>query len=460
MRRWKSVSAATPRISLYFWSAPLLLGASSLSGIGFVLSSGLALIAGTVVWIGWFLVLFLVAAPQTDRKLKKHSSLLRRVALVIIISLGAVGIGQTIVLVVLASTSHPSNELMDAFNNSIAYNDATLLTHQAMSSLLRGENPYRGSNIVKAIIEHNGTYDKVTPLRLGRLKDVFPYPTAAELQALWDAVSADPTHVPVELESKFNYPAGSFLLPALFLDLGIDDLRFIYAIFIFLALTYVIWILRDRKFFFIVAMITALEIGFSIACGETGGLPFAFLLVAWVLLPRRLWISTVLLGVAVATKQTAWFYLPYFIIYIYTMVSHRKVLPVLTIIAAIFLAMNLPFFVGDPVLWIRSVFAPMTDPMFPIGVGIVTVVTGGLLDIHSSLPFTIIELAVMAASIVWFGKNCRKYPNTAPLLAILPLFFAWRSLWPYFYYANVITLAGILANEYGEKQLIKPIDEQ
>jgi hypothetical protein len=32
---------------------------------------------------------------------------------------------------------------------------------------------------------------------------------------------------------------------------------------------------------------------------------------------------------------------------------------------------------------------------------------------------------------------------------VLPLFFAWRSLWGYFFYIDVIILASIMINEYG-----------
>jgi len=48
-------------------------------------------------------------------------------------------------------------------------------------------------------------------------------------------------------------------------------------------------------------------------------------------------------------------------------------------------------------------------------------------------------------------RYCLRYPHTGPLLAVLPLFFAWRSLWPYFFYADVIILAAIIVNEYGAK---------
>ncbi len=42
------------------------------------------------------------------------------------------------------------------------------------------------------------------------------------------------------------------------------------------------------------------------------------------------------------------------------------------------------------------------------------------------------------------------YPHTALVLSVFPLFFAWRSLWGYFFYVDIILLAAVLVNEYGK----------
>jgi hypothetical protein len=95
--------------------------------------------------------------------------------------------------------------------------------------------------------------------------------------------------------------------------------------------------------------------------------------------------------------------------------------------------------------------APVIDELFPLGVGIITLVTGGVLDIQSPLLFTIIELLIGITAIVWYYHNCLRFPHTGPLLAVLPLFFAWRSLWPYFFYCDIIILASIIIEDYGSK---------
>jgi hypothetical protein len=91
--------------------------------------------------------------------------------------------------------------------------------------------------------------------------------------------------------------------------------------------------------------------------------------------------------------------------------------------------------------------SPMTDPMFPLGGGLVALVSGGFLHIQSSLPFTFMEGVVFILGILWYFRYGRRYPQTGPILAILPLFFAWRSLWSYFFYVAIIALAYITAND-------------
>jgi hypothetical protein len=91
----------------------------------------------------------------------------------------------------------------------------------------------------------------------------------------------------------------------------------------------------------------------------------------------------------------------------------------------------------------------MTSQLFPLGVGIITPVASGLLDIRSSLPFSIIEILVFAGGILWYFFKCKKYHEAGPVLAVLPLFFAWRSLWTYFFYVTIIIFAMMLVRGEG-----------
>jgi hypothetical protein len=452
-----SKAQSTPRIRLFFIAIFLKIAASALSGVGFVLVSSAYSVSGTFVWLVFFALVLLIALPGTDIHLKDRWRWLRPTANVIAISfcvigLALIGIAFTIGFKSLGTENREADisRLMTSLGSVFAYNDATALSQQAAVNLLDGEDPYAASNVVTAMIDYHGESDKLTPLRLGRFADIFPYPTAAQLDQLWQEAKQDPSHVPPELETKFNYPAGFFLLPAPFIWIGVDDLRLIFLILVIPALVYVTFKVPGRyRWYFVAALIASLELWSSLAAGETGFLYFPFLLLAWVLYRRNLWVSAVCMGIAVATKQVTWFLLPFYFIVIFRTMDVRKTLGAIGIVGGIFIAANAFFIASGPSLWLSSVLAPMRDKMFPIGVGTISLVTGGIVNVTSPLPFGIIELVVFLAAIIWYWFNCRRYPDTAPVLSVLPLFFAWRSLWGYFFYVDIITLAAILISEYG-----------
>ncbi len=98
--------------------------------------------------------------------------------------------------------------------------------------------------------------------------------------------------------------------------------------------------------------------------------------------------------------------------------------------------------------------APMFDPMYPLGVGLVSLVETGILNIESSMLFTALEIAALGGGLWWYFRNGRKYPATGLLLSVLPVFFAWRSLGTYFYYVDVILLAVILIDYHAQKAAV------
>lgn len=452
-------SRVSPRILLFFIVVLVKIIASALSAIGFVLNNAILLISGTIVWLGYFAALLLVAVPGTDHLLQRYTRFLRTTALTIVIVILTVGIALMLITVTVGLTSIQADNpegiwsrLFVSLDNVFGYNDATALSHQAAENVLDGKNPYAESNVVSAMVEYDGSIDKITPLREGRLAGVFPYPDASQLEDLWEDVSDTPGRVPVEIESRFNYPAGCFLLPAVFIWMGVNDFRIIYLVLIIPALIYVIWRIKPGlRLLFIGAVIISVDLWYSLAAGETGYLYFPFLLMAWVLFKRDLWLSALFMAVAVAIKQLTWFVLPFYLILVLRTLGARNALAVTTIIAGVFVVSNLPFIIRDPGLWVNSVLAPMTDNMFPIGVGIITLVTGGVLDIQSSFAFGILEVTVLLAAVVWYFFYCRRYPHAGLVLAVLPLFFAWRSLWGYFFYIDIVLLAAVLINEYSLK---------
>ena len=70
-----------------------------------------------------------------------------------------------------------------------------------------------------------------------------------------------------------------------------------------------------------------------------------------------------------------------------------------------------------------------------MGVGIVGLSVTHLIPYLPQQLYSVLEAIAMLGSLVWYWRICRKHPEAAMLLAVIPLFFAWRSLPSYFYCA-------------------------
>ncbi len=97
------------------------------------------------------------------------------------------------------------------------------------------------------------------------------------------------------------------------------------------------------------------------------------------------------------------------------------------------LAINLPFIIWNAHAWLAGIMAPIADPMFPLGVGFINLSINHLLPFFSSNVYSVLEGIGIVLSLIWYWRICKQRPEAAMLLAILPLFFAWRSLPSYFY---------------------------
>ena len=58
---------------------------------------------------------------------------------------------------------------------------------------------------------------------------------------------------------------------------------------------------------------------------------------------------------------------------------------------ALFALVNLPFVVMDPRAWLAGVSAPVADPMFPRGAGIILLVVNNVLPLWPPLAYTALE---------------------------------------------------------------------
>ncbi|HUA12296.1 MAG TPA: hypothetical protein VMA83_09850 [Solirubrobacteraceae bacterium] len=157
-------------------------------------------------------------------------------------------------------------------------------------------------------------------------------------------------------------------------------------------------------------------------------------------LRRRDWLSAVCLGLAAACSPLSWFSIPFLLTGVYILraadFGPRRAARVLAryggAAAATFLVINLPFIVTGPGSWFSSVTAPLTQGAIPYGQGFVSLILffhvgGG--DLH------VLALAAAAAYLgilAVFALNFRTLARACFVLAVIPLFFAARSLSEYF----------------------------
>jgi len=403
------------------------------------------------IWLLWFAVLFLIAIPSTDAWLRPNLNRLKWAAMVIGVILALMGTVEVVGVNLLETgrieTRGRGLQTASSYTQQFGYNDGTALTHAAGDALLDGHNPYSGVAFHDAFDRFGLTGAGATPLRQGAFDDAWPYPAREERQALWEDQKNNGENDPVEFETRVSYPAGSFLFAAPYLGLGLEDLRYFYLACAILAFGAVLrWSGKELWPLVLLVALASLEFWNDIASGGTGSLYLLFLLVGWLTLRKNFWVSASFMGLAVASKQLAWFFLPFYLVLLLRTFGLKKCLQAVAVVGGSFLIINLAFIVDDPGNWFKCVFAPLIDPMFPRGVGFVNFSLIGLVPAGNHLVYAVAEALVLGLCLLWYFFNCRRYPHAGLVLAVLPLFFAWRSYSTYLYPAAILVFAAVMAD--------------
>jgi hypothetical protein len=314
-------------------------------------------------------------------------------------------------------------------------NDAVAATECATHLFLQGHNPYAAFNLGDCFARHdlNGLY--TTPLQAGSFARIRIYPTQSDLLHTFARVQAGHVRHPAMFESFFNYPAGAFLLPAPFAALGWTDLSTFNLLWAILAY----WVLmrlapHDWRPWLLAMACANTALWTNLPGGQSNVLDGFLILMGWVTW-RRSWPSALLMGVAVATRQDAWLFAPFYLILTGRLFGWRVAGLRLAVIGGVFSLINAPFFASSPSAWLHSVLGPLTDPMFPLGGGIIALATSGALPLWPHSVYFELELAALVACLTLYVHTCRSQPWSGPVLALVPVLFAWRSLFSYFYVA-------------------------
>ncbi|MGH2471359.1 MAG: hypothetical protein ACRDG6_03010 [Candidatus Limnocylindria bacterium] len=290
--------------------------------------------------------------------------------------------------------------------------DAVVVPHVAAQQLLAGHDPYRTFDLPAALAQF-----EIDP----------------ELATHYEDGS---------VVRSLSYPALNFLLVTPFIALGVADIRWIYLAEI---LVLVLVLLRKVRIPWR-PLVSAGVVGNTVIVRQNilaGVDPtwWVLMAIAWIFVQSR-WLSPIVVGLAVASRQPAWFCAPFYLLGVWKRDGRAEALRRAAIVAVVALVPNLPFMIDSPNAFFVGVGAPMLGALPPHGVGFVRFGLDG--------PFPLLPRAVygVLAAVSFFGvaavlwRFWRSVPIGAVIFPFVPLFFAWRSLQNYFGSIPILAMAG------------------
>jgi hypothetical protein len=326
------------------------------------------------------------------------------------------------------------------------HNDAIALNECAARLLIAGADPYASLDIFACYGALSIGADRTTPLQRGQFANVRVYPTDDQLDRAWMLRQRDGGNV--EFVTRPSYPALSFLLLVPFVAAGIDT-NYLYLLCLFVAMALIAWRTPVGLRPFMLTGLLGAPCLVAFTVGGSADLLYALPLVAAWMWRDRLG-GAIAFGLATAIKQIAWFVAPFYLIAVIATSGWRAAVKHAAIAAAILLATNAPFIAWHPADWLAGVLTPVVEPMFPRGAGLVFLGTNAGFPLLPATAYLAMEgLAMLVClTVAWRGR--RTSPEIGIALALIPLFFAWRSLFSYFFLIPLFAFAGLARMPLGE----------
>jgi uncharacterized membrane protein len=237
-------------------------------------------------------------------------------------------------------------------------------------------------------------------------------------------------------------------------------------VFVALAVWLVARTPRSERLWTALGLSAALPLLLFSLIADTEVIALAFILIAWRYRDSR-WVSAIALGLGCAFRQYCWFFVPFFLLDALLADAPllaaangwraralalwgspragagRETLIRALIMLGAFLIPNLPYLIASPGAWWSSLWLPVSEPLYPLGVGIVALAKGHLLPYAPVALYTALEVAALLACL-WAQARWRPILREAvPLLALIPLYFAWRSLPNYFAIVPLLALFAV-----------------
>jgi uncharacterized membrane protein len=149
-------------------------------------------------------------------------------------------------------------------------------------------------------------------------------------------------------------------------------------------------------------------------------------------------------------KQIAWFTAPFFLIAVVARDGWRAAIRQAAVATGVFVVTNLPFVAWHPSAWLAGVLTPVVEPMFPRGSGIVFLGTNGGLPLLPATAYLAMEAAAFVVCLVLAWRTRRSSPEIGIVLAFIPLYLAWRSLFSYFFLVPLYAFAALVRMPLGD----------
>jgi hypothetical protein len=310
----------------------------------------------------------------------------------------------------------------------LCVNDVAPDTIVAGQEVLKGIDPYTSFKLLDAERSLGCPFFSATPLRSGVFASFVAVPSPAQIERAAEATIHH--HATGGLLLSFNYPAGTALL-------GVLGGRALVLISPFALLLAGLVVVRRAEPS--TRRVTALALGAQAGLLGLIGDPFVDVIVVALLMvaisrPRGLAMG-IALGVACAVKETAWYIAPALLVLALRDGKVRDFRYQAGAVLAI-AAINVPFIVVGPSAWITGMFAPLTQPVFPLGVGPGAVGHVGS-GVSTAFLFLMIVVVVMGTAICAFAP--RRWAAAGVIVSSLGLWIGPRSL------ADYVALLGIIA---------------
>jgi hypothetical protein len=327
--------------------------------------------------------------------------------------------------------------------------DAAAFNHYNAELVLRGVNPYTADvrfwDAVRQFPDAGAT-----PLRAGRYAGSTFGPSLDQVVAdvkdeLMHPAHRGPEYAPASLHS---YPALAFLVYVPGVWLGLPSTVLSSLVFLMGFLLACSWgASRGSRLATVAVLLAGSLLIIGTLRGSFEAVALLPVVLAWRTLDRR-WPSAVLLGLGCAVKQVVW---PLALLYgllIWRRHGGREAARRMGVAACAFLLPNLPFVIASPGAWLRSLFLPMTLPIFPSGVGLIDLAQAGLLPIFPPAVYAALELAALAGLALWIVRG-RQMPQPGLVLVVglLPLALAWHSIFAYFVAIPALAVYAVIKRE-------------